>query len=141
MIVVDTNVTVYLYIRNLYSEEVKRLLRVDSEWVVPQLWRFEFRNSLMQYVRHQNMPLSDSLLLIEKAEERFDGRVGETSYTEVMALASRSQCSAYDCEFVALARKNDVKLVTYDKRVLQEFPEIALRPLEYIDQLNNEENA
>jgi len=46
----------------------------------------------------------------------------------VLDLASASGCSAYDCEYVALARHLDVKLITTDKQILQSFPETAIIP-------------
>jgi len=37
-----------------------------------------------------------------------------------------STCSAYDCEFVALAKRLNTKLVTADKKILKEFSGIAV---------------
>lgn len=45
---------------------------------------------------------------------------------DVLRLVSESACSAYDCEFVALAKQFGVELVTSDRKVLQAFPEIAV---------------
>ncbi len=41
-------------------------------------------------------------------------------------VADRSDCSAYDCEYVALAKRLGVKLVTMDRKVLRAFPEVAV---------------
>ena len=51
---------------------------------------------------------------------------------EVLRLAQSSGCSAYDCEFVALARHLQVKLITQDKQILAQFPQhtIALKDIE-----------
>jgi len=38
----------------------------------------------------------------------------------------RSNCPAYDCEFVALAHANGVRLLTVDRQILREFPEVAI---------------
>jgi predicted nucleic acid-binding protein len=35
---------------------------------------------------------------------------------------AESVCSAYDCEFIALARDLNVPLVTLDKQLLNQFP-------------------
>ena len=37
-----------------------------------------------------------------------------------------SDCSAYDCEFIALAINLNTKLVTMDKKLLKAFPERAV---------------
>ena len=41
---------------------------------------------------------------------------------EVLQLARDSDCSAYDCEFAAVAMRLAVKLVTMDKKLLRVFP-------------------
>jgi predicted nucleic acid-binding protein len=40
----------------------------------------------------------------------------------VLTLALESGCSAYDCEFVALAKQLGVKLVTEDAKLRRAFP-------------------
>ena len=37
-----------------------------------------------------------------------------------------TKCSAYACEFVALAHANGVRLLTVDRQILHEFPEVAI---------------
>lgn len=44
----------------------------------------------------------------------------------VMQKVAASCCSAYDCEYVALAENLGVSLVTSDKQILREFPGIAV---------------
>ena len=40
---------------------------------------------------------------------------------DVLALVRKSDCSAYDCEFVALAARLGIELVTMDKKLLRGF--------------------
>ena len=54
-------------------------------------------------------------------QKRFHGRAG----IEVLGLVARSKCSAYDCEFVALAHSLEVPLVTEDKQLLATFPRVC----------------
>ena len=37
-----------------------------------------------------------------------------------------TECSDYDCEFVALAHANEVRLLTVDRQILHQFPEVAI---------------
>ena len=50
----------------------------------------------------------------------------EVVTTDVLRLAAASKCSAYDCEFVALAQVLNVPLVTSDAAVLKAFPSVAV---------------
>ena len=45
---------------------------------------------------------------------------------DVMALARRSSCSAYDSEFVAPAQTLDAPLITEDEKIAESFPDIVL---------------
>jgi predicted nucleic acid-binding protein len=53
----------------------------------------------------------------------------EIASHQVLSLVAASTCSAYDCEFVALASDLDLPLVTIDKQILDQFPGLAI-PLE-----------
>ena len=51
--------------------------------------------------------------------------VSAVSSNRTLDLVSSSNCSAYDCEFVALVKRLGLDSYTSDKKVLKEFPEIA----------------
>ena len=50
----------------------------------------------------------------------------EVDSDAVLELVRDSDCSAYDCEFVALAVRLDAKLFTVDKKLLKAFPDRAV---------------
>ena len=125
MIVVDTNIISYLYISGDRSRQSEDLLSYDSSWVAPILWRSEFRNVLARYLREKFLNMYDILLIIQQAEALLGNREYEISSAHIMQLVANSQCSAYDCEFVALAQYLDVPLITADKKIIREFPGIA----------------
>jgi predicted nucleic acid-binding protein len=50
----------------------------------------------------------------------------------MLELAHRSGCTAYDCEFVALAEKLELPLVTSDPQILKAFPDQALSPRDFL---------
>ncbi len=132
MIVVDSNVVGYLYLTGPRQEQAKHLLREDAQWAVPRLWRSEFRNALALYVRKGLLTLAAAQEIMDEALRLMTGREYEVVSSQVLRLAASSSCSAYDCEFVALAQDLGVPLVTVDKQVLDQFPQVAVSPDTYL---------
>ncbi|MDZ7718081.1 MAG: type II toxin-antitoxin system VapC family toxin [Balneolaceae bacterium] len=131
MIVVDTNVIAGMWVPNDMDEWVYKVLKKDDDWIAPLLWRSEFRNVLSIYLRKEILEFSVVLQATEEAEQLMDANEFEVNSTQVMSLVADSSCSAYDCEFVALADDLNVPLVTFDKKILREFPAIAIHPEEF----------
>ena len=128
MIVVDTNVVSYLYLTGERSQQAEQLLSLDPHWCAPVLWRSEFRSVLSLYLRKGLLTLAEIMLILEQAEELLGDHEYEVPSADIMQLVNQSDCSAYDCEFVALARFLGVSLITADKKLLREFPGIAKSP-------------
>jgi predicted nucleic acid-binding protein len=126
MIVVDTNVIGYLFISSEQSLLAERALQKDSEWAAPILWRSELRSVLTLYIRKGLIELEQGQRIMNSALRLLKGREYEVSSYEVLRLAAESECSAYDCEFVATAKDLKVPLVTVDKQLLREFSSVAV---------------
>ena len=122
MIVVDTNIIGYLYLSSVRSGQVEKVLLADPEWAAPLLWRSEFRNALALYIRKGILSLADALNIMEQSRILMLGNEYEVTSHQVLHLVELSTCSAYDCEFVALARDLGVPLITVDKQILGQFP-------------------
>jgi predicted nucleic acid-binding protein len=58
-----------------------------------------------------------------EAEALLAGNEHEVDSRRVLELVRDSDCSACDCEFVALAVQLGVKVVTMDKKMLKAFPQ------------------
>lgn len=126
MIVVDSNILAYLYLPGEFTAAAEALLESEPEWTAPPLWRSEFRNILAGYVRRKMLSFEQACSLQAEAESLLEGFEFEVHSREVLELVRDSDCSAYDCEFVALAQRMDTKLVTMDKKVLKAFPKRAV---------------
>ncbi len=126
MIVVDTNIIAYLYLSGEKTPLSEQALTKDPEWVAPILWRSEFRNILAYYTRNKILTLESSLKMIIEAEVLMNGGEYDIASTQVLSLASSSECSAYDCEFIALALDLKVPLVTSDRKLLKVSRGVAL---------------
>ena len=126
MIVVDTNVLAYLYLPGEYTAQAEALLERDPEWAAPVLWRSEFRNILAGYIRRSTLTFEQARDIQAEAENLLSGAEHDVDSQRVLELVRDSDCSAYDCEFVALAMKLGAALVTMDAKLLRAFPERAL---------------
>lgn len=126
MIVVDTNVLAYLYLPGEYTAHAERLLEADGDWAVPVLWRSEFRNILAGCLRRQTLNLQQAMALQLEAESLVAGNEFEVESRKVLELVQASTCSAYDCEFVALAQGLNTQLLTADKQILRNFAGTAV---------------
>lgn len=126
MIVVDTNVIAYLFLPGDFSEKAISLLKYDSTWIAPYLWKSEFRSVLALYFRQGHLSIEDAQSIMNEAEEFMSGNEYDVNSFEVFELISNSNCSSYDCEFVALAKRLGLNFYTSDKKVLKEFPDIGI---------------
>ncbi len=118
MIVVDTNIISYFYLNSKFSFLAEQVFQKDSVWVAPILWKSEFRNVLSLYLRKKIIELGDAIKLMNLAEEILTDNEYEINSFQVLQLSSESGCSAYDCEFISLAKNLGVALVTEDKKLL-----------------------
>ena len=128
MIVVDTNVIAYLLIPGPWTEAAEELLQAEPVWAAPPLWRSEFRNILAGYLRRGTLSFEQTLALQSTAESLLAGHETSMDSRAVLELVRGSNCTAYDCEFVALARQSGAVLYTLDAKLLNAFPDTA-KPL------------
>ena len=133
MIAVDTNIICYLFIYGDFTEISEKVLHKDHHWAAPFLWRSEFRNVLSVSVRKSLLTIEDALEIVEQAELLMRGNEYSLTSPSILRLVSKSDCSAYDCEFVALAREHRIPLITMDKKILRSFPDTAMRPKDFIE--------
>jgi predicted nucleic acid-binding protein len=126
VIVVDSNILAYLFIDGTFTKRAEPLLVSDADWIAPTLWKSEFRNILAGYIRRADITFEKAYQIIRETEFLLSGKEFEIDSLQVLELVRDSNCLAYDCEFVALAIKNNCKLVTMDKQMLKGFPKVAI---------------
>ena len=126
MIVVDTNILLYLYVPGSHTGDCIRLLERDPEWASPSLWRSEFCNTLLLYLRKELITQAFAVEAVEAAGLLIAHREYVPASASVIDLAMQSKCTYYDCEFVAVARSRSTTLVTQDRALLKAFPDDAM---------------
>ena len=133
MIVADANLIAALILPvSQHTETAEEILLFDRDWAAPALWKSEFCNILATAVRNGVLNLELAIDAMEAAEQVMGGFEFAVSSVETLKLAAESGCTAYDSEYMLLARDLEVQLVTFDKKLLREFPEIAVHPGDFI---------
>jgi predicted nucleic acid-binding protein len=129
-VVIDTNVIAYYLLATApFVEEVRTFLRRRVDLAAPALWEAEVSNVLWMAARSRVIDEAMALHRLDLA-----ARLGIRSvptrrlWRGALARALRGNVAAYDTLFVELAVRERVPLVTFDKRLLARFPDIAVRP-------------
>ena len=126
MIVVDTNVIHYCWVRGQHTEVAQAVRRQDPDWHAPVLWRSELRNVLNAYLRRESLSREHIVEILDAADQALAGSEHTIADQLVLDVVEASTLTAYDAEFVALASALSVPLVTADRAVLKAFPDRAM---------------
>ena len=132
MIVVDTNILARLVLEGVDTPLAEAVHRRDPEWIAPPLLYSELRNVLVKMVRRGALPKEQAIAAATEAVIIMKGEEIPAGTPDVLELALRSGCTAYDCEFVAVAKDLEATLVTSDRQVLAAFPETAVSPEAFV---------
>lgn len=119
MIVTDTSVVVKLFAAEEGSDLARKLLTSGEEFAAPDLLMLEVANALMTKVRRSELleihaersltSVPDVMALLYPSVELLE---------EAWLLAFQLRHAVYDCVFLALALRLEVKLVTADLKFL-----------------------
>ncbi len=132
MIVIDVNILAYFSITGEKTALAQEAIRRDANIVSPVLWRSEFRNILVKYLRQGLMSIEDANAILTSVETRMKGRERNVDSIRVVELAFENSCSAYDAEYVVLAQQLSVRLLSEDKEVLKKFPDVAISLQDFV---------
>jgi predicted nucleic acid-binding protein len=124
LVLVDTNILVYLLIEGDRTSSAQKLYAYDSDWRSEAFILVEFSNVLATYVRNRALPLGKGKDLLVDAETRLPA-LRNVSHAEALETATEFGISAYDARFIALAKGLRVKLVTEDVKLLAAVPSLT----------------
>ena len=114
MVVVDVNVVAFAFIAGEKTESARALKERDPDWRLPRIWREEFASVIAVQVRSRHLGRETALALYREALAAL--LPGETETDPVLALeiSMDLKLSAYDAQYLALARQLAVPLVSED---------------------------
>jgi predicted nucleic acid-binding protein len=131
MIVVDANILSAFALHGPDTDAARKA-RLREEWCAPLLWRAEFRSALLKHIRVKKITLEQATGYFKQIEILLRAREHPVLGVRALELAAKTQASAYDCEYVALAESFNQRLLTLDKPLTVHFPKTAIYLHDYI---------
>jgi predicted nucleic acid-binding protein len=126
MIVTDASLLAHLLIPSSDSALAEGVYRKDPEWSASVLWRSELRSVLLKHIRHSGMDMELAKAVVEKALLVIRDRETLPRTPAVLEAAVSFKVSAYDAEYLVLARQLGVPLLTFDRKLQQAAPGLAI---------------
>ena len=126
MIVADTNVVVQFVVGDDGSADAARLHSEDPVWAAPTILIGELRNVLLGFVRRGVLGPDHVKSMCDDAARMLGDRFADVPHDRVIDTALECGLTAYDAEFVVLARTLGVPLATSDREILEGAPDVAV---------------
>ena len=126
MIVADHSILAGFWLPGDIAELAEAAKARDNVWAAPVVWRAEFRNVLAAGLRKKLLTEAEANAAYLNVQNDLDANEYSVPTDRVLKLVLASDCSAGDCEYVALAQDLGVPLVTTDEKVLRAFPKTAV---------------
>ena len=132
--VFDTMVLAYALLGVVpFRDDSLDALRRSEDIVVADLFYPEFTNVLWQWVRARGVLLDHAVTVLRDAEALVTETVPASQMTDqALELAVASDVAVYDALFVVLALQRDSKLISYDRKLLERFPDVAISPPDFL---------
>ncbi len=116
--VFDASVAVKVFLPVAGSERAEAAVQAFG-MVAPELILVETANAFWKYVREALAPLEDCTIALRNLSGFADLHPDRTLYPEALELAARLQHPVYDCLYLALAHRENLPLISADKRMLK----------------------
>ena len=130
MIVVDASVLVGLaFNRDAYHADALAARQRDPDWQAPTLIRSEIRNVGRGYLRNGEAFGTVGAAIKAGSSAVTSHAMGDD---EVMQVVKDGHLTAYDAEYVALARRLGCRLVTTDTDILEHYSDESISLADFV---------
>jgi predicted nucleic acid-binding protein len=131
MIVADASLLANLLIPGLDHASAESVQKIDSDWRAPRLWQYEFKNTLIKYVRVRAITEQTAENLLFHSLQIMKGAEQDAPSKDALTIATTHKISAYDAEYLAIAQQLGIPLITYDRKLVKAAPGIAFLPADF----------
>lgn len=132
MIVVDAPIVAFLLIEGELTAAARQLYKMDPEWVTPPIINHELLNILGAVGRSEG-DFAPVGALWKEARGILAPRQQVPDPVRALRLSVESGLSGYEAQYLALAEKLGLPLITVEERLLGVRGERCMTPEEYLD--------
>jgi predicted nucleic acid-binding protein len=126
VIVVDPTILTAFWLPGDCTEMAEAVKLRDGAWAAPILWRAEFRAVLAGYLRQGLLTEAQAVAAYQNAQRDLTEKEFTVPAEQILKLVLASECTAFECEYLALALDLEVPLVTRNEKLSSAFPKVAL---------------
>jgi len=126
MIAADANLIAQLVLEHNQTELARAIYQRDPNWVMPELWRHELLNVLANHCRFKKVSYDKLLVAWQHAITLFADSVKPVDMPLALKIAGERNVTAYDAQYLVLAKTLDIPLVTEDRKLRQAAPDLTL---------------
>ena len=111
---------------------LKELRDDDRNAIVPNLWRLELGNVLVQAERHGRITaaqLTTALELVRSLPITTAAETDSRAFREILNLARATSLTTYDASYLELAMRHGLPLATLDKALIRAASRVAVNTL------------
>ena len=121
MVLIDTNILVYLLVNGDRTKAAHALFARDPDWRSEDFLLIEFSNVIATFVRMKLLTRMQGNALLGGATKRMTGLIA-LPHSQALDTATEFGISAYDARFIGLAKQLGAKLVTEDTKLRAAVP-------------------
>lgn len=118
MIVADTNIVAYFLIDGDHTTRAEAVRARDGHWRVPPLFVHEWISVIAAHVRADLFDRDEAIRTYRRGLAIVRVEQAPVDVIRVLNPHVATGCSTYDCQFIELAERLCVPLVTLDGQVL-----------------------
>lgn len=126
MIVVDTNVLIHLFNDTNLNSIANKILDKDPIWITSSIWQEEYANFLAKFTLTSGKSTAEVCQHYQDVLDQMAASERNIDKIAVLRTAVKYKIRAHDAHFLTLAQEFMVPLITEDKQVLKNCPQIAL---------------
>lgn len=134
LIVADTCILVNLFNQTPLTKHAERVLDIDPQWMIPELWREEYANVICKLAQKEHRSIADVVGHYKYVLEELKDFERMVDPADALKFAFQQKISVYDAHFVVLAVELNTKVITEDLEILKKCPKYALSMKEFCDQ-------